>query len=121
MLERTAGVELLERTIVHGDLHHGNCTTVDGDVVGVFDWEIASPGDWRFDLVHLWFWCTVLPQVGDAEATAVLSTAMHADVPDDVAGFMLACQALRSVAMSASHRPDRVRRLSERILRCFEW
>jgi aminoglycoside phosphotransferase (APT) family kinase protein len=52
-LEATTAAELLETTVVHGDFHHGNCTTIGGGVAGVFDWEIAGPGDWRFDLCSL--------------------------------------------------------------------
>ncbi len=120
-IERTAEAELLETTIVHGDFHQFNCTTDGGEVVGVFDWEIAGPGDWRFDLVHPWFWGTVLSKAVERGAAEVLAGAVRAEVPDDVATFMLACQSLRSVAMSAWHRPDGVGRLSERILDCFEW
>ncbi len=45
VLDRTDDVVLAQTNIVHGDFHHRNFL-VDGErVTGVFDWEIAGPGD----------------------------------------------------------------------------
>ncbi len=120
-LEGAADAELLEATVVHGDFHHGNCLTERGEVVGVIDWEIGGPGDWRFDLVHLHFWTRVLPAIAEPEAAEVIAGTVDAIVPDDVAAFMLACQSLRCVFLESARRPDRVERLSTRILRSFDW
>ncbi len=54
-LDATEDLALAQTTIVHGDFHHRNLFVDDGRVTGVFDWDIAGPGEWRFDLVNLAF------------------------------------------------------------------
>ena len=44
-LDRGEGAEILGSTIVHGDFHHANALVEGEQVVGVFDWDIAGPGD----------------------------------------------------------------------------
>ena len=60
--------EILQTTIVHGDFHHANVLVDRDEVTGVLDWEIAGPGDWRFDLVVLAFGCHIAP--GSCEPAA---------------------------------------------------
>jgi hypothetical protein len=63
----------------------------------------------------------VLPPIADTEGAEVVTRAVRDAVPDDVAAFMWACQSLRCVSLERARRPDRVGRLTERILRCFDW
>lgn len=116
-LDRTCRTELLDATVVHGDFHHRNCLVdPDGEVVGVFDWEIASAGDWRFDLATLLFACVVYPKSCDRDAVAVVTNAFTERCPRDVRTLMMACQALRILAQEAAYRPDRLRSSLERIV-----
>ena len=63
VLRDTADVELSHTTVVHGDFHHRNCLVTGDTVTGIFDWDIAGAGDWRFDLVCLAFACAIAPEV----------------------------------------------------------
>src|SRR5262245_48178951 len=101
-VDRGEDADILRSTIVHGDFHHANAL-VDGDaVVGVHDWDIAGPGDWRFDLVMLAFGCHVAPKACEPEATALVTAAVRSECPDDVAALMMACQVLRTTSMIAA-------------------
>lgn len=53
VLDRSEGIRLRTRDVVHADFHHGNVLVDDGRVTGVFDWEGARPGDCRSDLANL--------------------------------------------------------------------
>ena len=115
-LDRGAAAEILQSTVVHGDFHHANAL-VDGDeVVGVFDWEIAGPGDWRFDLVMLAFGCAVSPESCDPAAVALVSDAVRSECPDDVAALMMACQVLRMTSMVAARSPGAAARACGRMV-----
>ena len=81
------------------DFHFRNCLVADGSAVGVVDWEIASPGDWRFDLVNCVFWALMFPTVVDEDAVALVLDAVAAECPPDVVALMFACQALRAISM----------------------
>jgi len=106
-LDRGAQAELLETTIVHGDFHHHNALT-DGDgIVGVFDWDLAGPGDWRFDLVMLAFGCSIQADSCDPEALDHITTAMRNECPHDVLALMTACQILRIASMTFARKPAR--------------
>ena len=105
-IDRGEGAEILQSTIVHGDFHHGNAL-VDGDgVTGVIDWEIAGPGDWRFDLVMLAFGCHIRPDTCEPAAAALVTEAVRSQCPDDVAALMMACQVLRQTSMIAARSPE---------------
>ena len=107
-LDRGTEAELLETTIVHGDFHHRNAL-VDGggQVTGVFDWDLAGPGDWRFDLVMLAFGGRLQPAACDPGALEVVSEAVSTECPDDVIALMTACQVLRIASMTATRAPAR--------------
>jgi len=108
IIERGADAEMFETTVVHGDFHHRN-VLVDGDTVtGVFDWEIAGPGDWRFDLAMLLFACLMYPAFSEPSATIVVADALRDAAPDDVSSFLLACQVLRMLSLTAAFQPDKV-------------
>jgi aminoglycoside phosphotransferase (APT) family kinase protein len=98
-LDNGADADLIETAIVHGDFHFRNCLVENGLVTGVFDWEIAGPGDWRFDLVNFGFWCLTYPKVVDDDARDVVLAAIREQCPPDVAALMFACQALRAISM----------------------
>lgn len=106
-IDRGEDAEILRTTIVHGDFHHGNSLVDGNEVTGVFDWEIAGPGDWRFDLVMLAFGCHVRPDSCEPAASALVTEAVRSACPDDVAALMMACQVLRQSSMIAARAPDR--------------
>jgi hypothetical protein len=105
VLDATEDVSLGQTTIVHGDFHHRNFLVDDGRVTGVFDWDIAGPGDWRFDLVNLAFACQMYPRTCEPEAlvTVIAAVRGHCDAP--TAAFLTACQTLRALSMLRRHRP----------------
>jgi thiamine kinase-like enzyme len=114
-LDDTEDVGLSETTIVHGDFHHRNLLVADGRVTGVFDWDIAGPGDWRFDLVNLAFACQMYPKTcePDALATVIAAVREHCEAP--TAAFLTACQTLRALSMLRGRRPDWVEPASRRM------
>ena len=106
-LDRGEGVDLCDATVVHGDFHHGNALIDDDDdVVAVLDWDIAGPGDWRFDLVMLAFGCVVRPRSCEPAAAALIIDAVRSECPSDVAALMMACQVLRMTSMLALRSPE---------------
>ena len=115
VLDRTEDVVLEQTTIVHGDFHQRNIH-VDADrVVGVFDWDIAGPGDWRFDLVNLAFACQMYPTTCEPNAVAAAVAAVHEHCDAPTAAFLTACQTLRALSMLHNHRPDWLHQASTRI------
>jgi len=115
VLDDTDDLVLAQSTIVHGDFHHRNFLVEDDRVAGVFDWDIASPGEWRFDLVNLAFACQMYPNTCEPEALALVIGAVrdHCDV--STAAFLTACQTLRALWMLRSNRPDWVEPASRRM------
>ena len=116
-LDGGAGADLLETTIVHGDFHHRNALVDGDDVVGVFDWDLAGPGDWRFDLVMLAFGCRLQPAACDPGALDLVTDAVRTECPDEVIALMTACQVLRIASMTASRAPSRAPVLVSRMIR----
>ena len=116
VLDRTEEVVLAQTTIVHGDFHHRNLVVDEDDrVTGVFDWDIAGPGDWRFDLANLAFACQMYPKTceGSAVATVIAAVREHCDAP--TAAFLIACQTLRALSILQRARPDRIAAASTRM------
>jgi aminoglycoside phosphotransferase (APT) family kinase protein len=105
-LDRGEGADLLDYTVVHSDFHHGNTLIENDDIVAVLDWDIAGPGDWRFDLVTLAFGCGVRPQFYEPAAAALIIDAVRSECPTDVAALMMACQILRTTSMLAARSPE---------------
>jgi aminoglycoside phosphotransferase (APT) family kinase protein len=114
-LDGGAEAELLDTTIVHGDFHHRNALVEGDEVVGVFDWDVAGPGDWRFDLVMLGFGCRLQPAACDPGALDLIAAAVRAECPDEVVALMTACQVLRLASMTAARAPASVPRLVARM------
>jgi aminoglycoside phosphotransferase (APT) family kinase protein len=109
-----------QTTIVHGDFHHGNAL-VDGDeVTGVVDWEIAGPGDWRFDLVMLAFGCHIRPDLCEPAASALVTDTVRSECPDDVAALMMACQVLRQASMTEARSPGRAAKACRRMVAALD-
>ena len=105
-LDRGERADLLDCTVVHGDFHYGNTLIDDEDIVAVLDWDIAGPGDWRFDLVMLAFGCVVRPRSCEPAAAALIIDAVRSECPSDVAALMMACQVLRMTSMLAIRSPE---------------
>ena len=105
-LDRGEGADLLDHTVVHSDFHHGNILIEDDDIVAVLDWDIAGPGDWRFDLVTLAFGCVVRPRSCEPTAATLITDAVRSECASDVAALMMACQVLRMTSMLAVRAPE---------------
>ena len=107
-LTETRDLSLAQTTIVHCDFHHRNILVEGGRVTGVFDWDIATPGDWRFDLVCLAFVCQMYPKTCEPDALATVITAVHDHCDAPTAAFLMACQTLRGLSQLRRGQPDRV-------------
>jgi hypothetical protein len=116
VVERTAGVELRRGDVVHSDFHHRNFLAEGDRVTGVFDWEIATPGDWRFDLVTLAFWTSVVP-VGPREARQLVREATAAECEPETLALMTAVLAARQLDFDVRVHPDRVAGLQKALER----
>lgn len=53
-----------QRFLVHGDFHLGNMLAEGSTVTGIVDWEMATYGDFMFDVAVLDYWT---PQANFAE------------------------------------------------------
>ena len=115
VLRDTADVELSHTTVVHGDFHHRNCLVTGDTVTGIFDWDIAGAGDWRFDLVCLAFACAIAPKSCQPAAAEAVQAATHAECDGPTAAFLMACQTLRILSMTQAARPAALDRTSERL------
>ena len=116
VLDRTDGVALAQTTVVHGDFHHRNFLVDEEDrITGVFDWDIAAPGDWRFDLVNLAFACRMYPKTCEPTALASVTAAVREDCDAPTAAFLTACQTLRALSMLRTRRPEWVEPASRRM------
>lgn len=115
-LDRGEGADLLDHTVVHGDFHHGNSLIEDDEIVAVIDWDIAGPGDWRFDLVMLAFGCAVRPQTCEPAAAELVTEAVRSECPSEVAALMMACQVLRMISMLAVRSPATAARACSRMV-----
>ena len=107
-LTETRDLSLAQTTIVHHDFHHRNFLVEDGRVTGVVDWDIATPGDWRFDLVSFAFVCQMYPKSCEPDALATVVTAVHEHCDVPTAAFLMACQVLRSLSQLRRGQPARV-------------
>lgn len=108
VLERAAGVPLLGDSVMHNDFHHRNYLADGDEVTGVFDWEMAWPGDWRFDLVTLAFWAVLLPEQIPAPAARLIVERMHAACPPDVLALLSALRATDQLDFDARVHPERL-------------
>ena len=100
LIERHAAIEVLDNGIVHGDFHHGNYLATGERVVGVFDWEGASCGDWRSDLANL------VVVVDDP----VVSGALRREASPEEAAIFVALHVSRYLEYDSRTRPDELER-----------
>ncbi|MBS4201902.1 phosphotransferase [Bacillus sp. FJAT-49732] len=49
-----------EKYLVHGDFHLGNIISDGKDITAIVDWEMATYGDFMFDIANLHFWAPQL-------------------------------------------------------------
>jgi len=97
-----------QHDVVHVDFHHRNYLAEGERVTGVFDWEGARAGDWRFDLATLAFWsCLAGDEMApDARSIAVEEAAATCPVP--VLALYALCLAARTLDFYAVRRPPSV-------------
>jgi aminoglycoside phosphotransferase (APT) family kinase protein len=94
--------------ICHGDFHHRNLLT-DGDTVtGIFDWEGAGCGDWRFDVATLAFWCTVAAHQVEAEAVTLTRRRAEQVCDQALLAYFTAALATRVLTFYLTAHPDYV-------------
>ncbi len=105
-LDRGAQVELLEDGVVHGDFHHRNYLAIGDEITGVFDWELARPGDWRTDLVNLAFWSALLPDQIPPEVASIIIDQMKQLCPPNVLALLAARMALRQLDFDVRVHPE---------------
>lgn len=113
VLDRTARTELRRGDVVHCDFHHRNYLADGERVTGIFDWEIATPGDWRFDLVTLAFWTSTFRAGASADAIRLIGEEARAACGPEVLALMTAVLAARQLAFNAQRHPDRFPRFQE--------
>jgi aminoglycoside phosphotransferase (APT) family kinase protein len=101
-------IEFLEDGIVHNDFHHRNYLAAGDEVTGVFDWELASAGDWRADLVTLAFWSSIVTEQVPGDVAAYVTEAMRSRSPPKITAFFGARIAIRQLDFVVRVHPDRV-------------
>jgi aminoglycoside phosphotransferase (APT) family kinase protein len=112
LLERHAGIDLIQDGIVHGDFHHRNYLARGQEVVGVFDWEGARSGDWRSDLANL-------VVVVDAPTAA---DALRRVCSPELAAIFVSLHLSRYLEYDSRTRPDQLERKAARaISRLAPW
>jgi aminoglycoside phosphotransferase (APT) family kinase protein len=115
VIEASDKAQFLDDGIVHSDFHHRNYLAVGDDVTGVFDWELASVGDWRADLVTLAFWSAIVTEQVPRDIAAYVTDEMKSRCPAEVIAFFAACRAITQLDFAARVHPDRVSGLTTSI------
>jgi aminoglycoside phosphotransferase (APT) family kinase protein len=116
VIERTQGVALLDDGVVHGDFHHRNYLAIGEHVSGVFDWELATVGDWRSDLVTLAFWSWIVPTQVPPDARATIEGRLVGECPQDIIAYFAARCSLNQLDFDAREHPDRLLRVRDAIV-----
>ena len=96
---------LLQDGVVHGDFHHGNFLGAGDEVTGVCDWEFASTGDWRTDLVTLAFWSVLSPQRVPPPIARIAVDYAQAACSREVFALLAASRALTQLGFVARAHP----------------
>ncbi len=117
VLDALGPVGVRQGDVAHGDFHHRNVLAHDQTVTGVFDWEGAHSGDWRFDLCTLAFWSELAPNQWTADAAASAARLVARVCPDPVAAVCMAILAARVAWFYATFRPSALWRARQRIER----
>jgi aminoglycoside phosphotransferase (APT) family kinase protein len=113
VIGRSSGLTLLRDGIVHGDYHHRNFLAIDDEITGVFDWEFASAGDWRLDVVILAYSSALVPEQVPPDIGRMAIDHARQACPQDVFAFFSAYRALCQLDFQARVRPDRLRQTVE--------
>jgi hypothetical protein len=119
LLDELTAVEvprvLRAQDIVHGDYHHENVVVDSEGTATIIDWEDATPGDGRYDLVTLDFWAQVFKGAEvSVTAAARIREALAAEDPCAVA-VLRAVFAVHQLWFNAAHRPSRLDECVERV------
>jgi aminoglycoside phosphotransferase (APT) family kinase protein len=91
--------------VVHNDFSHRNYLAIGDDVTGVVDWDLASIGDWRLDLVSLAYWCALEPSHVASDASAIVAAAVRDACPARLRAMFAAYIALRHLDYVARAHP----------------
>jgi aminoglycoside phosphotransferase (APT) family kinase protein len=104
-----------QRDVVHFDFHHRNYVADGERVTGVFDWEGARSGDWRFDLATLAFWARLAgPEMAPDARVAAVDRAVAVCPAPALALYALGLSA-RTLDFYLARRPDLVEPTAEAI------
>ena len=115
VMDRASSIDFLTDGVVHMDFHHRNFLAVGDQVTGVFDWELASVGDWRYDLVTLAYWSSILPEQIAPEVAQIVVDRMRERCPPDVVAFFAALRTLIQLDFDTRVHPDRLGLIIPRI------
>lgn len=108
IIESGHDIDLLQDSIVHRDFHHRNYLATGDEVTGVFDWELASVGDWRSDLVTLAFWSVIASEQVPRDVAGYVAAEMRSRCPPNVVAFFAACRAVVQLDFAVRVHPDSV-------------
>lgn len=108
VIERSADVQTLEDGVVHGDFHHRNFLAIGDEITGVFDWDFASPGDWRYDLVTLAFWSALIPSQIPPDVASLAVERMNTHCPPDLRALLVALRAITQLDFDIRVHPNRL-------------
>lgn len=117
VLARRDHVSVREGDVVHGDFHHRNFLAIGDEVTAVFDWEFASPGDWRYDLVTLAFWSALLRWQIPPAVAAMAVERMRERCPADVIALFAAMRAAEQVEFNLRNYPKQLTEFVEGVER----
>ena len=106
VLRRGKPATLRSTDICHGDFHHRNLLADGDNVTGVFDWEGAGRGDWRFDVATLAFWCTVAAHQTDGGSRAMARARAEEVCDPPLLAYFTAALAARLLSFSIQARPE---------------
>ena len=93
---------------VNDEFHHRNYLAIGEQVTGVFDWELATSGDWRSDLVTLAFWSSIVPAQVPPEVRDTIVRRLVEECPQDVIAYFAARCTLRQLDYDAREHPERL-------------
>lgn len=93
-------IRLTGNDAVHGDFHPGNVLARGGAVTGVVDWDAASRGDRRFDLITLRF--GLHAKSTDADVVVAMDRVLD-DLPGEILRPRWAHMSLRMVGWAIRH------------------
>ena len=106
VLRRGVPVQLRSSDACHGDFHHRNLLTNSDLLTGVFDWEGASCGDWRFDVATLAFWCTAAAHQVEDEASEMARQRAEELCEPEVLAYFTAALTARMLSFSLRAHPE---------------